>query len=839
MKKLNKCPGGRYTELQHKLLQESEIKCEVCLGLLDGCGFNSADMHTTVDAWVAGTYQTCVKEGLLDHRLKQNWANIDDDDEFSPTHGDRKAECLAYIKTLSPIMYLLPEFTLNKKVPIQCKVCTSKNWPNGRVIDGCFWKVDSIKHFVKQHCRSNRHLKKVRQINRGVVTMNRVPCMGLCILDSERNLQVYRFREEFRLWASHSNFEGSAKHTYWHVRNEDAWYVRAATCERECDETNLDYQTCPVCLDLGSAHGVAMNLVPLLHCKSTLADRCETGIAGFVTIDIMRFLAEILCKKMGAPTGSTFLAPQTATNIQASCLSGILLCITKDANFEPWKFGEARLTELPIEEFFSFCRRQSANSQLSARAYFHAAARVALRNSNLLNKEKVNRLKGEKALTREQPLVCNSALVCFCKGFKTCCEKGFRGAIKLASFVSGKSEEWIEENYRAWCDSMTAVSSFDAELQEDEMPEEGLELDADQTANACHELLSQIQAESSMVDPEIELDAVDIPENDHVETAFDKLTDKEDLSTVLEGSHGASADDGAHPEPAPAGDSTTRSPNYLPKTLLEAMTMQGDTFNALWRFTLRMRSAEGGVDRRWVANPQKARRASRDLNWHQPLGEYPDRGDGQVRITLSSASSDVLSRVSNLRRWNVAPPMTRGSKAVVQEAVTDPVVPQKKNGKNKDNGKGKVVKLHVKKPKIKAGAPAKPTVPVGEHTADSIRRNNNGRAAVVDLVADLIDTDSKIYASAPAFNTTNGACLFRFEGGHKITQQMIMDAAPLALEAMYKYVKSSSAFGKTVWRHIDAAKKSLEKETPNRKPFVRLMKDIVEFIQCESGNVKD
>lgn len=154
-----------------------------------------------------------------------------------------------------------------------------------------------------------------------------------------------------------------------------------------------------------------------------------------------------------------------------------------------------------------------------------------------------------------------------------------------------------------------------------------------------------------------------------------------------------------------------------------------------------------------------------------------------MKITLSSASADVLARVSSLRRWSVAPTMTRGSKAVGQELTPDLLVTENKAGKNKEKGNGKVVKMHIKKPKIKAAAPSKPVVAVGDISAENIRRNNNGRAAVLELMNELMELDEQTFPSAPAFDP-EGICKMPFEGAKNIKKQMIVDAAPMAFEAM-------------------------------------------------------
>ena len=50
-------------------------------------------------------------------------------------------------------------------------------------------------------------------------------------------------------------------------------------------------------------------------------------------------------------------------------LSGILICLTKDPEFSPWRYGHNRLTELPIEQHFSYLRQQSPNSQLTSQKF--------------------------------------------------------------------------------------------------------------------------------------------------------------------------------------------------------------------------------------------------------------------------------------------------------------------------------------------------------------------------------------------------------------------------------------------------------------------------------------
>lgn len=142
-----------------------------------------------------------------------------------------------------------------------------------------------------------------------------------------------------------------------------------------------------------------MCISSLLHRNMTLQDRAEAGLAGFLSLDLFRMVAEEKCDAFCLPRGSLFMAGQTCFNIQGVALSAAVMTLCKDANWHPWKQGTCRLSELPVEEWFSLLRRQSSNAQLSARGYFAAGARTMLKHGKLLNKEKPMERKPEKPLT--------------------------------------------------------------------------------------------------------------------------------------------------------------------------------------------------------------------------------------------------------------------------------------------------------------------------------------------------------------------------------------------------------------------------------------------------------
>lgn len=147
-----------------------------------------------------------------------------------------------------------------------------------------------------------------------------------------------------------------------------------------------------------------MCISPILHRHLPLAARCELGLAGFLSLDMFQVMATETCARLNAPTGSCWMAPQTQYNLQGTALAAVMICITKDPQWHPWKIGRGRLSELGVEEWFSFLRSQSPNSQLTARSFWQAGAKTQMKHGKDLNKAKPVSFSPEEALTDEQTL---------------------------------------------------------------------------------------------------------------------------------------------------------------------------------------------------------------------------------------------------------------------------------------------------------------------------------------------------------------------------------------------------------------------------------------------------
>ena len=51
----------------------------------------------------------------------------------------------------------------------------------------------------------------------------------------------------------------------------------------------------------------------------------------------------------------------------------------------------------------------------------------------------------------------------------------------------------------------------------------------------------------------------------------------------------------------------------------------------------------------------------------------------------------------------------------------------------------------------------------------------------------------------------------------------------------YRTIRNPQKYGQAVWKHLEVAKDRLLEDERNRDPWKRLVKDIVDFINCEKN----
>lgn len=188
--------------------------------------------------------------------------------------------------------------------------------------------------------------------------------------------------------------------------------------------------------------------------------------------------------------------------------------------------------------------------------------------------------------------------------FSRCCERALKAALQLVAFTSEKTEKQLEADYRKMCRD-TPDEPFGQDELDCEEVEEAMEkaVCQEECADPVFNLVTAIQRETVFNDPE---EGCEEPANRSgmEDPDIDSMADKVEIKELLK-------------EP---GVEDHNNIQEMPSTLLEAMQSRGCTWNALFRLIVRLRSAPGGCDTRWVPHARHVRRTSLKLNWHQCLG---------------------------------------------------------------------------------------------------------------------------------------------------------------------------------------------------------------------------
>lgn len=233
-----------------RLVAREEIRCDVCKELLWKHKFNANAMSDTMNSMLDGTFQqTMFPSGGEKREAKM--VESDDEDVDTRTMG------LTFLRTLEPMFTLLPKGMFGKKYPLKCTICRTRTFPDGKILEMTSLREKTCRHFVTQHMKCATHQQRAKQQIAEFQTP-KVKCQALCVNDPENGSKLYTYKNEFALWAQHSNFVEMAKHPYFHDAGGDGWFVRAASCLQETEERpNRQFQTCSACLVLGGSHGVA------------------------------------------------------------------------------------------------------------------------------------------------------------------------------------------------------------------------------------------------------------------------------------------------------------------------------------------------------------------------------------------------------------------------------------------------------------------------------------------------------------------------------------------------------------------------------------------------------
>eukprot|EP00435_Cladocopium_sp_Y103_P032820 s4175_g8.t1 len=209
--------------------------------------------------------------------------------------------------------------------------------------------------------------------------------------------------------------------------------------------------------------------------------------------------------------------------------------------------------------------------------------------------------------------------------------------------------------------------------------------------------------------------------------------------------------------------------------------------------------------------------------------EEPKHGDGKMKIILSDASADALSRVQGMKQWRVGPTMTRGSNKALDELPAPPKPDVKKR-----KAKAAAKPAATKESKEKKPKKAEPAISLDMGPDAFARKHPSRPQACKDFLEELLRIDKAAFHGVPLFNA-EGVCRMKFDGAEKVTLSEVSRLAPNALEHMYRHVRKHKSFGKMVYKHLCDVKSNLMADHPKRNPMLKLVKEIGLFVLAQEA----
>ena len=145
------------------------------------------------------------------------------------------------------------------------------------------------------------------------------------------------------------------------------------------------------------------------------------------------------------PRTSGWIHSTTQANMQQLIGLTLIQRTSLDGPYHP-----SRSSELPLEQYFGYLRKQFASSAMTCRDYIHAAARTMNQTSSRMAKDAPHRLP------------CVAANPVSDAEFRLCADRAMTAALELMAVCSGEGSQTLLERYTQHCGALVKES-----LQED------------------------------------------------------------------------------------------------------------------------------------------------------------------------------------------------------------------------------------------------------------------------------------------------------------------------------------------------------------------------------------
>ena len=156
---------------------------------------------------------------------------------------------------------LEPSMLYKQKIPVRCKLRTSRKQPNGKIFDLVTPKPSNALWFLHQHCSGQKHQQMLHLRNAdarlALEDRDAPACEGLSLLD-EKSGPLHGLREHFKLWmAWHPNSELS-KHSYNFVQSSGSYILVHANCAKKAEPVAGRRNMCSECASLNELRKVVV-----------------------------------------------------------------------------------------------------------------------------------------------------------------------------------------------------------------------------------------------------------------------------------------------------------------------------------------------------------------------------------------------------------------------------------------------------------------------------------------------------------------------------------------------------------------------------------------------------
>eukprot|EP00435_Cladocopium_sp_Y103_P043850 s486_g12.t1 len=581
---------------------------------------------------------------------------------------------------------------------------------------------------------------------------------------------------------------------------------------------------------------------PAVNTALSLKQRCEIALSGVIIQDLWALLATETERKKRMPKGMCQMAPQTRSNLQLVAMCVANICATKEDTWHPFQFGHA-LSEIHIEHMFGRYRGQYAHSDLNARAYWNANARVARQQA-----AKSARLKTTAPALDKEPALSPATFLGSgsCGSLRECVQNALSSALLLAAKCADTSVHELEKVYRKqafsiWDDDDNNVPDLDT--TEAAEAEECLTKDAAARRQEAQNVLKEIQ---EMAEEEYTEEPVEAPE-DVSKDPDAEIPDGPELIdlTTCEGDSEENRD--------------------FPQTLREALVSEQSMWTRLWQLTMKLRCGKHGIDCYYLrksgsiivlnlgddAEPSPAavltvwscQKKPRPCAHPVPLKNvfcfravlleafdddrfgasqnvskyFPDQvvglldaEDGSIaKMSLTQASIDALMKLKNVPQPAVAALAQRcgrgrgkkkSSRAISFARVSRRLRKrqvQKDPKDQKDDEEAPAEKDEEQTGGGFAGSGPDPDADLSFHPTD-FRRSNKGRKAMSTVMQRLIDLDRAVFPQHPLFDPESNLCTVK--GMETFKAQQVAAHAPLVWQGEFFKVRNPDEFGRRALR---------------------------------------